>query len=140
MVSCRIIRGRGISGGKGTGPLLWSPEPISFLGGVNPETGEIIEEGQPLQGRCIAGTVFAFPHGKGSTVGSYVIYALKQNGVAPAAMVAREAEPIIATGAIMAKIPLIDHLEIDPASIPGGTTVTVDGREGVLICHTLQDD
>jgi len=134
MVSGRRIQARSISRGRGEGPLLRSPEPISFLGGVDPETGEIVEEGHPLKGRTVAGTILAFPHGKGSTVGSYVIYALRQNGVAPAGMIAREAEPIIATGAIMARIPLIDRPDIDLARLPDGSVVTVDGTEGVLIC------
>jgi len=82
----------------GTGELLVSPEPISFLSGVDPETGTVVERGHPLEGQSIAGRVLAFPYGKGSTVGSYVIYALKQNGLAPAAIINTEAEPIIAVG------------------------------------------
>jgi len=102
------MQGRGISRGRGTGELLVSPEPISFLSGVDPETGVVVEHGHPLEGQSVTGKVLVFPYGKGSTVGSYVIYALKQNGVAPAAIINQEAEPIIAVGAIIAGIPMVD--------------------------------
>ena len=124
------MKGRGISRGTGTGELLVSPEPISFLSGVNPETGTIVEQGHPLEGQSIAGRVLAFPYGKGSTVGSYVIYALKQNGLAPAAIINTEAEPIIAVGAIIAGIPMIDRLPSEFSRLPPGTRVTVNGDTG----------
>ena len=127
-----LIRGRGIFKGTGTGPLLVSPVPISFLSGVDPETGIIVEKGHPLQGACIAGKVLAFPYGKGSTVGSYVLYALSRNGHAPAAIVNSEAEPIIATGAIIGEIPMIDRIEIPLARLKNGTRVTVDGGRGEM--------
>ena len=124
------MKGRGISRGIGTGELLVSSEPISFLSGVNPETGTVVEQGHPLEGQSIAGRVLAFPYGKGSTVGSYVIYALKQNGLAPAAIINTEAEPIIAVGAIIAGIPMIDRLPSEFSRLPPGTRVTVNGDTG----------
>ena len=75
-----------------------------------------------------------FPKGKGSTVGSYVLYQLKKNGHAPAAIVNRETETIIATGCILAEIPLVDRLGSDPLEvIHSGDRVRVDGREGRVI-------
>jgi predicted aconitase with swiveling domain len=127
-----LIRGRGIARGRGEGPLLVSPAPLSFLSGVDPATGTIVEKGHPLQGRCIAGKVLAFPYGKGSTVGSYVLYALSRNGHAPAAMVNTEAESIIATGAIIGKIPMIDHIEIPMGRLRNGVHVVVDGDTGEM--------
>ena len=126
------IRGRGISKGRARGPLLVSPAPISFLGGVDPESGIIVEKGHPLQGKSIAGTVLAFPYGKGSTVGSYVLYALSRNGHAPAAIINAEAEAIIATGAIIGGIPMIDRIEIPLVRLRDGTPVTVDGDNGTM--------
>jgi len=126
------IQGRGISGGRARGPLLVSPAPLSFLSGVDPATGIIVEKGHPLQGTCIAGTVLAFPYGKGSTVGSYVLYALSRNGHAPAAIINTEAEPIIATGAIIGKIPMIDRIGISMDRLVSGTTVTVNGDSGQM--------
>ena len=127
-----IVRGRSISRGKGTGRLLVSPAPISFLSGVDPETGIVVEKGHPLEGKSVAGTVLVFPFGKGSTVGSYVLYALAKNGHAPAAIVNVEAEAIIATGAIIGNIPMIDRPEVPLDRLSDGTIVTVDGDKGVL--------
>ena len=127
-----IIKGRGIAPGKGSGQLLVSPAPISFLSGVDPESGIIVETGHPLRGECMAGKVLAFPYGKGSTVGSYVLYALSRNGHAPAAIINAEAEPIIATGAIIAEIPMIDRIDVPFDRLRNGTCVTVDGDHGEM--------
>jgi len=127
-----ILRGRGLSPGKGRGEILNSPLPISFLGGVNPETSEVIEEGHPLRGRRVGGRVLVFPHGKGSTVGSYILYALARNGKAPAALVNAEAEPIIVTGAIIGGIALVDHLSVPLAQLRDGVMAWVDGETGEL--------
>lgn len=127
-----IISGRSISRGIGTGELLVSPAPISFLSGVDPETGIIVERDHPLQGKCITGKVLAFPYGKGSTVGSYVLYALSRNGHAPAAIINDEAEPIIVTGAIISRIPMVDRIGIPVTKLKSGVRVTVDGDRGIL--------
>ncbi|WP_292407420.1 MULTISPECIES: DUF126 domain-containing protein [unclassified Methanoculleus] len=129
-----IVQGRSISRGLGSGDLLVSSEPISFLSGVDPETGTVVERGHPLEGHSIAGRVLAFPYGKGSTVGSYVIYALKQNGYAPAAIINTEAEPIIAVGAIIAGIPMVDRLPPEFSGLAPGTRVTVNGDTGEVSC------
>jgi hypothetical protein len=127
-----LITGRSISRGRGTGKLLVSPEPISFLSGVDPETGIVVEKGHPLEGKSVAGTVLAFPYGKGSTVGSYVIYALARNGHAPVAIVNTEAEPIIATGAIIGNIPMIDRPKVPLDRLKNGAQVSVDGDAGTM--------
>ena len=127
------IQGRGISKGKGKGALLKSSAPISFLSGVDPDTGIVVEEGHPLRGESIAGKVLAFPFGKGSTVGSYVIYALKRNDKAPCAIINEEAETIIAVGAIIADIPMVDKLSEKISDINNGTTVCVDGDSGIIL-------
>jgi uncharacterized protein len=127
-----LIKGRGISTGRASGPLLVSPQPISFLSGVDPESGIIVEKGHPLQGQSMAGKVLVFPYGKGSTVGSYVLYALSRNGHAPSAIVNAEAEAIIATGAIISKIPMIDRIDVPLTRLKDGTRVTVDGGLGEM--------
>jgi predicted aconitase with swiveling domain len=127
-----LILARSISRGVGTGELLISPAPISFLSGVDPVTGVIVEKGHPLFGKCIAGKVLAFPYGKGSTVGSYVLYALSRNGHAPAAIINEEAEPIIVTGAIIGKIPMVDRTSVPLSRLSNGVRITVDGGTGEL--------
>ena len=128
-----LFRGRRISKGQGHGPLLVSPAPLSFLSGVDPASGIIVEKGHPLQGECISEKVLAFPFGKGSTVGSYVLYALSQNGHAPAAIINTDAEPIIATGAIIGGIPMIDHLDIPINRLKSGVYAEVNGDTGEMV-------
>ena len=130
-----IIHGRSISRGTGTGKILVSPAPISFLSGVDPDTGIVVEKGHPLEGQSVAKTVLVFPFGKGSTVGSYVLYALAKNGHAPAAIINTEAEAIIATGAIIGNIPMIDRTEIPITGFVTGTIATVDGNAGTIECQ-----
>jgi predicted aconitase with swiveling domain len=127
-----IIAGRSISRGVGSGELLVSPVPISFLSGVDAETGTIVEKGHPLFGQSIAGKVLAFPYGKGSTVGSYILYALSRSGNAPAAIINEEAEPIIVTGAIIGRIPMVDRINVPLNRLKNGVDVTVDGDRGEL--------
>ena len=104
---------------------------ISFLGGVDPKTGIVVEKGHCLEGKCIAGKVLVFPRGKGSTVGSYVMLQLKKNKVAPCAIINEEAEPIIAVGAIISKIPMVDKLEGNAyAKLRDGMKIKVDGSAG----------
>ncbi len=106
------LKGRIIYGGKAEGEALVTTQPISFYGGVDPNTGVVIEKGHELQGVSVKGKVLVFPQGKGSTVGSYTLYRLKKNGVAPAGMINRECETIIAVGAIISEIPCVDKVDI----------------------------
>jgi predicted aconitase with swiveling domain len=107
------LTGRVIKAGKAQGEALVSPAPIGFFGGVDPETGIVIEPGHPLKGEGVAGRVLVFPTGKGSTVGSYILYRLRKNGQAPAAIINAESEPIIAVGAIISEIPMVDQIAIE---------------------------
>ncbi|AEH61378.1 protein of unknown function DUF126 [Methanosalsum zhilinae DSM 4017] len=127
------IQCRSISKGTGEGTALVSRDPISFLGNVDPETGIIVDPDHELYGKCIKDTVLVFPSGKGSTVGSYVLYQLKKNGFAPAAMVNLESEPIVAVGAIISDIPLVDRPGIDIyETIKDGDFLKVNGIEGYI--------
>ena len=117
------------------GEALVSSEPISFFGGVDPDTGVVVEAGHQLEGQCVAGRVLVFPMGKGSTVGSYILYRMKKNGVAPAAIVNSESEPIVAVGAIISEIPLADEVEID--KIATGDWVQV--QDGLVSVRSDRD-
>ncbi|MHA1733920.1 MAG: DUF126 domain-containing protein [Promethearchaeota archaeon] len=111
------LRGRVISGGSCEGTALVTREPISFFGGVDPDTGVVVDKGHELEGQCVSGRVLVFPRGKGSTVGSYVLYRMAKQGTAPAGLVNVEAETIVAVGAIIASIPLVDELDGDPLEV-----------------------
>ena len=128
------IKARTISQGVASGEVLISPSPIGFLGGVDPKTGNIIEKGHPLEGKNVSGKVLVFPQGKGSTVGSYVMLQLAKNGHAPAAIINVSAEPIIAVGAIISKIPMVDQPELNILKIiKQGQKIKVDAEKGLII-------
>ncbi len=124
------MKGRTISPGKAEGKAIVSSEPIGFYGNVDPKTGIVIEKGHPLEGKKITGKILVFPCGKGSTVGSYVIYGLAKNGVAPAGIINKETETIVATGAILAGIPCVDSVDID--KIKDGDNVKIDADSGEI--------
>ncbi|MEI2689971.1 MAG: DUF126 domain-containing protein [Anaerolineae bacterium] len=119
------MQGRVIRAGRAEGRALVSSAPVGFLGGVDPDSGVVVEPNHPLHGQSVAGRVLVFPTGKGSTVGSYTILRLARNGVAPAAMVNAESEAIVAVGAIIADIPMVDQVAI--GMINDGDWVVVDG-------------
>jgi hypothetical protein len=120
-------------GGLAEGEALVSVDPVSFYGGVDPETGCVTEPGHCCCGENISGKVFVFPTGKGSTVGSYVIYRMKKLGTAPAAIVNVETEAIIATGCVISDIPLVDKLNDDPLkAIRTGMRVRVKADDGIV--------
>jgi predicted aconitase with swiveling domain len=125
------LKGRIIYKGKTEGAALTTSQPISFYGGVDPNTGVVIEKGHELQGASVKDKILVFPQGKGSTVGSYTLYRLKKNGVAPAGMVNRECETIVAVGAIISEIPCIDKVDI--TKIKTGKRVRIENDTITLL-------
>ncbi|HVO77693.1 MAG TPA: DUF126 domain-containing protein [Methanomassiliicoccales archaeon] len=127
--SALILRGRGISRGTAEGEAVLLDKPFSFLGGVDVRTG-VLSKGSGAEGRSIKGKVFVFPNGRGSTVGSYTILQMRRDGTLPAAIVNRKAETIVATGAVMAGLPLVDSIDI--SLIMDGDEAVVDGTQGTV--------
>lgn len=127
----RVIRCRRISSGRAEGLSLFSPAPISFFGTIDPETSKVIEKSHPLYGQRVAGKILIYPTGRGSTVGSYILYGLSRRGLAPRAIVMKEAEPIVAVGAIMSDIPLVDKPE--SFGFESGLSMIVDADKGEII-------
>jgi predicted aconitase with swiveling domain len=122
------LQGRKIYQGIAQGEALVTSLGISFFGGVDPDTGIVVEQGHQLEGQSISGKVLVFPTGKGSTVGSYTLYRLKMNGAAPIAIVNAQCETITAVGCIIAEIPCVDHIPIE--QIANGATLKIDGEQG----------
>ena len=106
------LKGRLIYKGTAEGKALVTSQPLSFYGGVDPNSGVVIEKGHELQGQSVKGKILVFPTGKGSTVGSYTMYRMKRNGTAPLGIVNEECETIIAVGAIISEIPCVDKVDI----------------------------
>ena len=124
------LTGRTIFPGQASGPALVSRMGISFYGGVDPETGVITETGHDLEGQSIAGKILVFPTGKGSTVGSYVLYRLKKNGLTPLAIINAECETITAVGCIISEIPCIDQINL--SRMETGMQIALDADQGKI--------
>ncbi len=124
------LNGRCIVPGKCSGEALVSRKPISFLGGVDPKTGLIVERDHDLKGESIKDKILCFPHGHGSTVGSYVLYSLARRGCAPRAIINERADPVVVVGAVIADVPMMDRVNIQV--IRTGDYVEVDCLKGVL--------
>jgi predicted aconitase with swiveling domain len=125
------LKGRIIFKGMAQEEALVTSQPISFYGGVDPNTGEIIEKGHELQGKSVKDKILVFPNGKGSTVGSYTLYRMKKNGVAPAGMINEECETVVAVGAIISNIPCVDKIDI--SRIKMGDSIRIDGELVIIM-------
>jgi phosphomecalonate degydratase small subunit len=124
------MKGRTISPGRVEGIAIISNEPIGFYGGIDAKTGIVIEKSHPLEGKSVRDKILVFPCGKGSTVGSYVIYGLKKNNVAPVGIINKETETIVATGVILAGIPCVDHIDI--SKIKTGDKLVLDATKATV--------
>ena len=124
----KILRGRSIVSGHYKGIALVSEKPLSFLGGVDYNTGVVIEKGHDLKGERLKDKVLCFPSGHGSTVGSYVLYSLVKKGLGPKAIVNQVADTVVVVGAIIAEIPMVDQIDIK--QIKTGDIIEVDGDKG----------
>jgi predicted aconitase with swiveling domain len=126
-----ILKGRCIVEGYAEGRALVSKDPISFMGGVDPKTGKIIERGNEIEGECIKDKILVFPSAKGSTGGSYMLYEAVKNKVGPKAIVNSEAESIVVIGAIVSDLPMVDRIDI--SLIKTGDFLMVNATEGEII-------
>lgn len=95
--------GRTLVAGRASGLALVLDAPLSFWGGIDPGTGELIDTHHPQCGASITGRVVVMPSGRGSSSSSYVLAESIRAGTAPAAIVLREPDGIVALGAIVAR-------------------------------------
>ncbi|HWQ79233.1 MAG TPA: DUF126 domain-containing protein [Anaerovoracaceae bacterium] len=129
-----ILKGKKVVGGRAAGAAIVCHESISFIGGVDPNTGYVIEKGHELEGQNISGKVLVYPTGKGSTGGSYRLYEMVYQKTAPVAIVLLEREPVVTVGCIMGNIPMVDRLEKSPLEeIQNGDFVVVDADDETII-------
>jgi len=119
------LKGKTVYKGKAKGVALVTKDQIAFYGGIDPEKGIITDKGHELDGKSFVGKILVFPSGKGSTVGSYGLYRLKKSGVAPAGMINQQCEAIVAVGAIISEIPMVDKIDI--SKIKTGDKIEIDG-------------
>lgn len=122
--------GRSVVKGKAEAEALVTREALSFMGSINPKTGYVIERGHELEGQCLKGKILVFPTAKGSTGGSYMLYDVVKNGVGPVGIVNSEAESIVVIGAIVAKLPVVDQVDI--GKVKTGDRLVLDADAGTV--------
>lgn len=97
------LHGRSYAGGEAEGEALVLSEALSLWGGIDVETGRIIDRSHPDRGRSVAGTVLVMPGGRGSSSSSSVLAEALRRRTAPAAIVLSIPDPILTIGAIVAQ-------------------------------------
>ena len=127
----RTLTGRPIVAGSAEGTALISKEPLSFWGGFCPRTGEIIDRRHERSGANVAGRIFVFPQGKGSSTSSATLMESIKTGVAPAAIINIKVDPILALGSIVSDelyheaVPIVILAEKDFYSIKEDDHLTI---------------
>jgi predicted aconitase with swiveling domain len=128
-----ILKGHRVAKGRVEGEALVSTQPISFLGGVDPRTGVVTDRKHELNGMKISDKILIFPVGKGSTVGSYRLYEMTRCNTQPKGIINLRADPIVAVGAIISKIPMIHKTDRNPLTvIKTGDHVELDADKGIV--------
>lgn len=97
------VQAEPIVAGEASGEILATSEPLSFWGGLDPNTGEIIDRHHELSGQNLTGRVLAVPSGRGSCSASGVLLEAICNGKGPAAIITCRIDPIVGLGAILAE-------------------------------------
>ena len=134
-----ILKGHRVAKGRAQGEALVSHEPISFLVGVDSETGLIIEKNHELEGVSVTGKILVFPVGKGSTLGSYRLYEMVRCKTQPKGIINVRADPVITVGAIISNIPMVDNLDGNPMKlIKTGDYVQLDADRGIVKIRALR--
>lgn len=135
------IKAKPVTGGIAQGEAIVSHMPISFTGGMDPNTGVIREPGHDLEGQSVAGKILVFPMGKGSTTGSWQFYAAFKRGNAPKGIINVKAEGIVAVSAIITGTPMVHQLETDPFEcINNGDFVKINADEGFVEIEKRTDE
>jgi len=133
------LTGKPVIPGAAEGNAIVSKEPLSFWGGVDPDTGEVIDRRHDCSGKLLADKVFVFPTGKGSSTGSAVLMECAKNHVAPAAIINSKLEPILALGAVIVEvlyqktIPMVILSEVDLGKIKENDRVSVEPDGSIII-------
>ena len=133
----RVIAGRAVVGGEAAGEALVTSEALSFWGGYDFHTGDIIDKHHPLAGVRAAGRILAVPFSKGSSTTTAVVLEAVRAGTAPAAIITTGVDSFFALASIVADVmyaksfPVIALEPNDFAMLRTGMRVTID-RSGLI--------
>jgi predicted aconitase with swiveling domain len=136
----RILIGKPVVPGMAQGLVVASSEPLSFWGGYDYHTGEIIDRRHPLSGQRVGGCILALPFTRGSSTTTAVLLEAVKAGNAPAAILTTQVDTFFALASIVADemyhspIPLVALDEEDFSSLQSGmrAVVTQDGQVAVF--------
>ena len=133
------INCRRIVGGSGSGKALVTKQPINFLAMIDTKKYIFKDRNHELYGKSMKDAILVFPHAIGSSVGAYVIYSLKVNGVAPRAVIcSNKADIITASGCAISNIPLVDTSEkVSSSDIITGLELIVDADNKKIMIQTV---
>jgi predicted aconitase with swiveling domain len=134
-----IARGHPIVSGAASGEAAVTDTPLSFWGGLDPDTAEVIDRHHPLIGERLAGKILVMPSGRGSCTASGVLLETIRNGSAPAAIILSRTDPIVGLGAILGQelygvtVPVVVIGETERIAIHSGATVSVSADGTIAI-------
>ena len=132
-----MTRGHVLAPGVASGRALVLQEPLSLWGGLDPETGEIIDVHHPQRGALLTGRILVMPGGRGSSSSASILAEAVRAGTAPSGIVLGEDDLILAIGSAVAgelygtELPIVS---VDPAAletIGDGDRVAI-GPDGAL--------
>ena len=136
----RVIKGRVLVAGRGAGEALVTGEPLSFWGGYDQRTGEIIDRRHPLSGQIAAGRVLVIPRSRGSSTTSAVFLEAVRLGTAPAAVLMTQVDTFLSLASIVADemfgtpVPIVMIDVREQATIRDGQQIQVE-PDGAIIVH-----
>lgn len=128
-----VLHGRKVVGGAAQGEALVTKETISGWGGIDPNTGTIIERRHELCGQSFKGKILVFPGAKGSSGWSAFFHAARLAGAAPKGMIFKKMSTKVALGAVVTHAPAVTDLDQDPLSvIETGDWVEIEADQGIV--------
>ena len=128
----RQLTGYPVVPGAAEGAALVTAEPLSFWGGLNTATGEIVDRRHERSGQVVTGRIFVLPRGRGSSTASACLLESIRAGTAPAAIITAKTETVLALGSIVAdelygrSVPMVVLSEEAFRSIRDGDRLTVE--------------
>jgi predicted aconitase with swiveling domain len=129
------VKGRVLVAGSAQAGICATRNMLSFWGGYDPATGEIVDRHHPLSGENLTGRIFALPKGKGSSTGSAVLLDALHSGHAPAGIILNKVDEIIVLGVVVfeeffnRKIPVVqlDDPDFEAIFSASGASISDDG-------------
>lgn len=139
-----VLSGRALIPGEASGSLLVSHEPLSFWGGYDAATGEVIDRRHPLSGENAAGRILAIPGTRGSSTTTAVLLEAIRHGTAPAAILTLGTDSFLALSAIVADEmygkapPLVALTDDDFHKLVSGRSASV-ASDGTVVVEVRED-